>query len=131
MGDYTREDYLTRREAISKELRALTNSDDDTAQMDRLADLIQNVVTAWRPADAGQRNRLDRCIFQGLWLDGDRLISVNVRPDCEPFFRLNYESFVKGNVGLATRRGFEPPISALTGRYVRPATPPGRPQHIW
>ena len=31
-----------------------------------------------------------------------------------------------GELKLATRSGLEPPISALTGQYVKPTTPPGR-----
>ena len=40
------------------------------------------------------------------------------RPEFEPFFRLNYEEFVRQDIELATRTGFEPVISGLTGQCV-------------
>ncbi len=38
---------------------------------------------------------------------------------------LGIQRTVFASLFVATRSGFEPPISALTGQCVKPATPPG------
>lgn len=81
---------------------------------------MKDVAWAWDAADQGQRNKLARCLFEEVWLKDKQVVAVKPRSEFEPFFRLNYGEFVKENIELATRGGFEPPISGLTGRYVRP-----------
>ena len=124
-GDHTRQEYQVRRETILKELRALTIPRDDDAHLDRLAGFLRHVGSAWEDGDQSHRNKLARCLFDEIWLQDAEVVAVRPRAEFEPFFRLSYEASVKENVELATRMGFEPTISAVTGRYVRPATPPG------
>ncbi len=67
-----------------------------------------------------QRNKLARCLFEEVWLDGKSTVVVRPVLEFEPFFRLNYEDFVRQDNEVATPRGFEPPISTVTGWHVGP-----------
>ena len=94
--------------------------------MDRLARFLRDVGSAWEVGDQGQRNKLARCLFDEIWLEDGKVVAVRPRPEFAPFFRLNHDTRVKEKVEVATRMGLEPTISALTGQYVKPTTPPGR-----
>ena len=119
-GDYTREEYMARRGGIQQQLRALEPSANGTDTLDRLAAFLKDVASAWEAATQEQRNKLARCLFEEVWLKDKLVVAVKPREEFEPFFKLNYEEFVKENIELATPTGFEPAIFALTGRYVRP-----------
>jgi len=43
---------------------------------------------AWRHATAEERNRLARAIYDDVYVDGHRLVSVRPRDEVSPFFRL-------------------------------------------
>ncbi len=61
-----------------------------------------------------------RSLFEEVWLKDKQVVGVKPRLELEPFFRLNYEEYVKQNVELATPTGSEPAISTVTGWHVRP-----------
>ncbi len=105
-GDYTREEYLQRREMIRKELTSLEPSRNDPKQLKRLASFLANVADAWEAATPEQRNKLARCLFEEVWLRDKTVVAVKPRPEFGPFFELNYEDFVTRNNELATPRGF-------------------------
>jgi len=118
LGDISKDEYVRKREAIHKELRALTPPEDNSESLDRLAGFLGNVSKAWGAADQEQRNRLARCLFEELWIKDKEVVAVKPRPELEPFFRLNYEEFVTTNNEGATPKGFHPPcaIHRLFGR---------------
>ena len=93
-GDLPREAYLLKRESLERRLKTLTPTSNDKAQLERLAAYLADVVIAWEAASQDQRNQLVRCLLEEVWLTA--------------------------NNELATRRGFEPPISTVTGWHVRP-----------
>jgi hypothetical protein len=63
-GSTLTRECVERRESIQRELRAL-NSDGDTSEnLDKLAEFLNNVASAYNPATQEQRNRLARCLFE-------------------------------------------------------------------
>ena len=106
-------------------MRALAPSDENS-HLDRVARFLSDLGSAREAGDQGQCNKLARYLFDEIWLEYDTLVSVRPRAEFTPFFRLNHDARVKEKVEVATRMGLEPTISALTGQYVKPTTPPGR-----
>ena len=88
---------------------------DDEAAMDKLAQFLKNVSSAWREADQERRNKLARVLFDGVWIKDQSVLGVTPRPELKPFFDLQYAGAVKRCIAVATPTGFEPAISALTG----------------
>ena len=119
-GDFTRQEYQARREITQRQLRSLEPSSNGVDTLDRLAEFLKDVNAAWEAATQEQRNKLARSLFEEIWLQDKRVVAVKPRDEFEPFFRLNYEEFVKQNIEVATPTGFEPAISGLTGQYVKP-----------
>ena len=120
LGDYSKQEYLQRRDTIQRELRVLSPSPNGPEHLERLAGFLANVGDAWAVAGQEQRNKLARCLFEEVWLKGIEVVAVKPRPEFEPFFEMNYRQFVTRNIELATPRGFEPPISTVTGWHVSP-----------
>ena len=94
-GDYTRTGYQARRVDILKQLQALTPRSDGTEQLEKLAQFLADVPAAWEAATPEQRNKLARCLFDEVWLKDKAVTGVKPRPELEPFFRLNYEEFLR------------------------------------
>jgi site-specific DNA recombinase len=104
-GDYTKADYQARRDNILKQLAALTPSTKGTEHLERLAKFLADVPAAWEAATPEQRNKLARCLFDQVWVQDKRVVAVKPRAELEPFFRLNYEEFLKENIeGQRSRR---------------------------
>ncbi len=51
LGDLSKEEYLRKREAVQKELRWLTSPEEETKNLDKLAEFLVNVAEAWEAAD--------------------------------------------------------------------------------
>ena len=103
--DITRAEYVQKRDAIEREIGALQPHSDEDGRLERLADFLANIGRAWDAATQEQRSKLVRCLFEEVWLDGKTVSAVRPVADFEPFFRMNYEDFVRRNNELATRRG--------------------------
>ena len=97
-GDIVRAEYEPRRDAILRELDALEPRLRKTDHMDRLAAFLADVPAAWETATPEQRNKLARTLFEQVWLKDKLVVAVKPRPELEPFFRLNYEEFLKHNI---------------------------------
>ena len=106
-GDYTRAEYQGRRDEVFKQLEALSPSLQTTDHLDRLADFLADVSSAWQTATQEQRNKLARALFDQVWVKDKIVVGVKPRPELEPFFRLNYEDSTKENIEGGTQRRVE------------------------
>ena len=97
-GDYTKTEYETRRDDIVRELEALAPKLKATDHLDTLAQFLADIPAAWGAATQEQRNNLARALFDEVWLNDKAVAGVKPRPELDPFFRLNYEEFVKENI---------------------------------
>lgn len=57
--------------------------------------LWAGIPAAWVATTPEQRNKLVRCLFQQVWLKDKEVVAVKPLPELEPFFRMNYEDFLK------------------------------------
>ena len=65
-GDITRERYLAEREAIHRELQVLTPIEEQSKNLGKLAQFLDNVSDAWDKANQEQRNKLARSLSRGM-----------------------------------------------------------------
>ena len=97
-GDYSRADYKARREAILKQLADLAPQTNSAEHLETLARFLADVPAAWKAATQEQRNKLARCLFDEVWLCDKSVVAVKPRTELEPFFRLNYEEWLRENI---------------------------------
>ncbi len=90
-GDKTKAEYQRETDEILEELRMLETSPvDDSAAMDKLAEFLKDISSAWREADQERRNKLVRVLFDGVWIKDQAVLGVTPRPELKPFFDLQY-----------------------------------------
>ena len=87
-----RSKYVVERDAINRELNALTPIKEQSETLDKLAQFLANVADAWDTANQEQRNKLARCLFQEVWIKDKKVIAVRPQPELKPFFDLNHEA---------------------------------------
>ena len=97
-GDCTKAEYETRRDDLLKRLDALAPKLKETDHLDKLARFLGDVASAWEVATQEQRNKLARALFDEVWVKDKTVVAVKPLPELDPFFRLNYEEFVKENL---------------------------------
>ena len=97
-GDYTRAEYETRKQDIVRQLEALAPKLAETDHLDRLDQSLADVPAGWDAGTQEQRNKLARALVDEVWVKDNTVVGVKPRPELEPFFRLNYEEFVKENI---------------------------------
>ena len=91
MGDKTKGEYQRETDEILEELQMLQTAPvDDSAAMDKLAEFLRDVSSAWRAADQERRNKLARLLFDGVWIEDQSVLGVTPRPELKPFFDLQY-----------------------------------------
>ncbi|MFH1662382.1 MAG: hypothetical protein ABH934_00430, partial [Chloroflexota bacterium] len=95
-GDIIKEQYLIERDAINRELNALTPIKEQGKTLDKLALFLASVADAWDTANQEERNRLARCLFQEIWIKDKEVIAVRPQPELKPFFGLNHEAMRNG-----------------------------------
>ena len=91
-GDITKEQYVIERDAITRELNAITPNKEQGKTLDKLAQFLANVADAWDVANQEQRNKIARCLFQEVWIKDKEVIAVRPQPELKPFFELNHEA---------------------------------------
>ena len=91
-GDITKEQYVVERDAIKRELNALTPIKEQSETLDKLAQFLANVADVWDTANQEQRNKLARCLFQEVWIRDTGVIAVRPQAELKPFFNLNHEA---------------------------------------
>ena len=90
-GDKTKGEYQRETDEILEELQMLqTTPADDAAAMEKLAEFLRDVSSAWKEADQERRNKLARLLFDGVWIKDQAVIGVTPRPELKPFFDLQY-----------------------------------------
>jgi len=105
-GHKSKEEYLTDRDAIQRELKALAPPEDRGKTLDKLAHFLGNVVDAWREASQEQRNRLASALFEEVWMEHNKVVGLKPREELKPFFQLSYEEYLKSSTcQLETPRG--------------------------
>ena len=107
-GDITRKQYLAERDLIRKELSAVATIEEQSKNLDKLAQFLANVADAWNEANQEQRNKLARCLFQEVWIKDKEVVAVKPQPELKPFFDLNYgamEEKLSQNFGKWRPRG--------------------------
>jgi hypothetical protein len=97
-GDYGKAKYETLRDKILDQLRGLILPRQPAEHLEKMAQFLADVPSAWAAATPEQRNKLTRCLFNQVWLKDKKVIAVKPVPELEPFFRLNYEEFCKNNI---------------------------------
>ena len=96
-GDKTKAEYQRETDEILEELQMLeTSPADDAAAMDKLAQFLNDVSSAWREADQERRNKLARVLFDGVWIKDQSVLGVTPRPELKPFFDLQYAGLSNG-----------------------------------
>ena len=103
LGDYTKAEYLSRRDDILRQVEALEPATRSTEDLERLARFLADVSEGWAAAPQELRNKLVRTLFDQVWLVDRAVVAVKPRPELEPFFRLNYEEFVARNIEVETQ----------------------------
>jgi hypothetical protein len=63
-----------------------------------MARFLADVPAAWEAATQEQRHTLARTLFDEAWMKDQMVVAVKPQPELEPFFRLNYEEFLKENI---------------------------------
>ena len=91
-GDLTREQYVEERNMVKQELTLLSPIEEKDASLDRLAQFLASVADGWTQANQDQRNRLARCLFEEIWIEGRQVVAVKPQPEMKPFFDLNFEA---------------------------------------
>ena len=87
-GDLTREEYQAERDVVEQELARLTPVEQHGQQLERLAEYVQSLPTAWQDASQSQRNQLASLIYEEVWVDGPHVEYVKPRPEVEPLFQV-------------------------------------------
>jgi len=83
---------LAERDTILRELAQLSPLEEQDKSLDKLAEFLANVADAWNEATQEQRNKIARCLFQEVWIEGKEIVAVRPQPEMKPFFELNFEA---------------------------------------
>ena len=98
-GDLSEKEYVAQRDSIRRELASRDSVHETKIRLEKLAEFLGNVASAWGVADQEQRNRLARLLFEGIQVKDDEVVALKPRPELEPFFRLSYECHRKSIAG--------------------------------
>ena len=93
-----------------RQLESLAPKLHDRDHLDQLARFLDHVPAAWEAATQEQRNKLARTLFDEAWMKEKTVVAVKPQPELEPFFRLNYEEFLKENLEGASSTLLHLPI---------------------
>ena len=107
-GDMGKSEYLKEREAIQRQLKALTATESDVSALDKLAEFLASTARAWSEADQEQRNKLARSLFQEIWIEDRQVVAVKPLAELEPFFRVNFGEFVNKSLKKRPRGDSNP-----------------------
>jgi hypothetical protein len=89
-GDLAKNEYESRRAELRNQLTNLSEEDGHGRPeiLERLQRHLLNAGAAWDDADASQRNRLIRALFEGVQVRERHLVSVRPRPEFQPYLTL-------------------------------------------
>jgi site-specific DNA recombinase len=91
LGDFTKAQYIMRRQAIQDELERLEPTiDPDLAEAEQL---LSNFADFWEVETAAtERRRLLLSLFEQVWEDGGRIVAVKPRGHLAPYFQAAAET---------------------------------------
>ena len=90
LGDLPKAEYEARRAALRQQIAALAEAEGH-GRLDVLENLqryLLNAAEAWEDADAEQRNRLARALFEAVVIRDGHIAAVRPRPEFQPYFVL-------------------------------------------
>lgn len=91
MGDIQKASYIVERDRLKREIAlAEMRSQSETSHLERLAELLASLATAWAIAQPEHRNRLARLLFEEIVINDERVAAVKPRPELAGFFLLNH-----------------------------------------
>ncbi len=85
LGDLERPEYIARRDAIHAELNTLAPQ--PTPDLDQAQRVLQDFTVFWEnEQNPDAKRRFLHLIFEGVWLDENRVVAVQPKPSFLPFF---------------------------------------------
>ena len=78
-GDIDRSQYVKESQVIDQELESLPEEAVDQATLDKAAEYLGNVASAWGDAHQEQRNKLSRTLFDSVWIKDQSVVGVTQR----------------------------------------------------
>jgi Recombinase zinc beta ribbon domain len=86
IGDLTRPEYISRRNAINTELNTLVQQ--PIPDLDQAQQILEDFSRFWQnEQDPNAKRRFLHLIFQGVWIDEQRIVAVQPKPSFLPFFQ--------------------------------------------
>jgi DNA invertase Pin-like site-specific DNA recombinase len=86
LGDLQRPEYIARRDAIHAELSALAPQ--PLPDLDHAQQVLEDFTVFWeKEKDPAAKRQFLSLIFEGVWLDANRVIAVQPKPPFLPFFK--------------------------------------------
>ena len=118
-------EYRRERAAVDAALQALGGVLDEEVFIQ--GDNVEGLIEAWRYATREERRDILQMMLQAVYVDtaNGQVVALDVKPSFKPLFRAWLETaepkglaFGSDRLCMATPRGFEPPISTVTGWHV-------------
>ncbi len=105
LGDITKADYLERRGRLQQSLNALKPDREIEDTLERAANFLADLPTAWHAASDEQRNALARLLFEEVRIKNEWVAAVKPQPTFAPFFDLDCQArrLSSGSDGIRTR----------------------------
>jgi site-specific DNA recombinase len=98
LGDLPRPEYVARRDAINGELSALAPT--PIPDIDQAGKVLADFTLFWQQErDPAAKRQFLSLIFDGVWLDGGRVVAVQPKPSFLPFFKHQREE-AAGTAGV-------------------------------
>ncbi|HWY18313.1 MAG TPA: recombinase family protein [Solirubrobacteraceae bacterium] len=99
LGDLQRPEYIARRDAINTELSALTP--EPIPDLDHARQVLDDFTIFWQnETDPAAKRQFLSLIFEGVWLDADRVVAVQPKPPFLPFFEHQHRARTPEKAGV-------------------------------
>ena len=99
IGDLPRTEYLARRDTIHAELSAL--APDPTPDLHQARKVLEDFTIFWqKETDPDAKRQFLNLIFEGVWLDENRVVAVQPKPSFLPFFEKKHSSQTRERAGV-------------------------------
>ena len=99
LGDLQRPEYIARRDAINAELSALTP--EPIPDLDHARQVLEDFTIFWQnETDPAAKRQFLSLIFEGVWLDADRVVAVQPKPPFLPFFEDQHRTRTRETAGV-------------------------------
>jgi hypothetical protein len=121
LGDVSRDEYLTRREELTRRQNSLRDADEWEGILAQAAVFLSDLPAAWRAADDSQRNALARMLFVQIRIKDDWVAARRPQPNFAPFFQWDCQvrCLSGGSDGDRSRNSGN--LTAICGSPTRPS----------